>query len=92
MPEATDQATANVVALGSLAKGDGVELHSEQEAFRATMAARTPENERATLIVTRRKQRVWVTFDGALRTTVAMTYTETTRLVDLLHEAQGIDQ
>jgi hypothetical protein len=65
-----------------------VELHSEQEAFRGTMAARTPENERATLIVLRRKQSVWLTFDGAIRTTDTMTGPETTRLVELLHAAQ----
>lgn len=65
-----------------------VDLHSEQETFRGTMAARTPENERTTLIVLRRKQSVWLTFDGAIRTTATMTGPETTRLVELLHAAQ----
>jgi hypothetical protein len=67
-----------------------VELHSEQETFRGTLAARTPENERTTLIVLRRKQRVWLTFNGAIRTTVTMTDPEATQLVGLLQAAQGL--
>jgi hypothetical protein len=51
------------------------------ETFRATMRGRTPAGEPTTLIVTRqgvgRDGRVWVTFDGALRTTVVMTDPET---------------
>ena len=64
-----------------------MEVHSEQESFRRTLAARTPDGEHATLIVMRRKHHVWLTFDGAIRTTVTMTKPETTQLIDLLHEA-----
>ena len=64
-------------------------LHSEQENFRGTLSARTPENERATLIVARRKRQVWLTFDGAIKTTVTMTNPETTQLIGLLHEADA---
>jgi hypothetical protein len=65
-----------------------VELHSEQETFRGTLTGRTPENERATLIVMRRNQRVWLTFSGAIKTTVTMTDPDTTQLVGLLQAAQ----
>lgn len=63
---------------------NAMELHSEQETFRATLAGLTPENERATLIVLRRKQRVWLTFDGAIRTTFTMPASDTTQLVGML--------
>lgn len=66
-----------------------MELHSEQESFRATLTARTPGKEAATLIVLRRKQFVWLTFDGAVRSTLSMTDGETTTLIHLLHEAQA---
>lgn len=69
-----------------------MESHSEKENFRGTLAACTPENERATLIVMRRKQNVWITFNGAMKTTVAMTNPETAQLIDLLHAAQSIDR
>lgn len=66
-----------------------VELHSEQEPFRGTLTAHTPEKDAATVIVMRRKQHVWLTFNGALTATLVMTNQETARLVDLLHSAQG---
>ncbi|MCA1706928.1 MAG: hypothetical protein LC808_28160 [Actinobacteria bacterium] len=68
---------------------DVMELHSEQEIFRGTLQGRTPENESTTLIVMRRKQRVWLTFNGAIKTTVMMTDSDTAELVDLLQAAQG---
>ena len=70
-------------------QGDTVEVHSEQETFRGTLAVRTPDNERATLIVMRRKRDVWLTFDGAIKTTMTMTNPETTQLVGLLQAAQA---
>jgi hypothetical protein len=66
-----------------------VELHSEQETFRGTLTARTPDNAPTTLIVMRRNQRVWLTFDGAVVSTVSMTDPDAMQLVGLLHEAQG---
>lgn len=67
-----------------------MELHSEQERFRGTLTARTPENDTATVIVMRRKRQVWLTFDGAMRTTLAMTDRETAQLIELLQAARGI--
>jgi hypothetical protein len=66
-----------------------VDLHSEQESFRGTLTARTPDNESATVIVLRRKQFVWLTFDGAIRTTLTLTDQQVTELVGLLRAAQG---
>lgn len=65
-----------------------METHSEQESFRGTLVARTPAGERSTLIVLRRKQRVWLTFDGAIKSTATMSDPETTQLVELLRAAQ----
>lgn len=62
------------------------------ETFRATMQGRTPEGDRATVIVLRRGMgstaRVWLTFSGAIKTTVVMTNPETAELVELLGDAQ----
>ncbi len=63
------------------------------ETFRATMRGRTPEGDFATVIVLRRGEgldaRVWLTFNGAIKTTVVMTNTETEELAGLLGDAQG---
>lgn len=65
----------------------------QDETFRATLQARTPEGDASTLIVLRRglghAARVWLTFDGAIKTTVVLTDPETVRLVGLLGDAQG---
>ncbi|MGH3837754.1 MAG: hypothetical protein ACRDSF_18930, partial [Pseudonocardiaceae bacterium] len=54
------------------------------EIFRG-LPGRTPEGEPGTLIVTRqglgRNGRVWLTFNGAIRTTVVLTDGETGQLV-----------
>lgn len=68
---------------------DVVEVHSEQENFRGTLVGRTPENNSATLIVMRKKRCVWLTFDGAIKTTVVMTGVDTAQLIGLLQAAQG---
>jgi hypothetical protein len=64
-----------------------------EETFRATMRGRTPEGEPTTLIITRRGAgqagRVWVTFNGAIRTTVVMTDPEAGQLLGLLGDARG---
>lgn len=65
-----------------------MEFHSEQEGYRGTLTARSPENTPATLIVLRRRRHVWLTFDGAVRTTLLMTRQETTGLIALLRAAQ----
>lgn len=52
-------------------------MHSEEEAYRGTLVARTADGERHTLIVTRRHTgnpaRVWLTLHGAWKTTVQLT-------------------
>jgi hypothetical protein len=62
------------------------------ETFRGAMQGRTPEGEGATVIVLRRGEgpngRVWLTFNGAIKTTVVMTNPETAELVGLLGDAQ----
>ena len=73
-------------------KGSGVMNIDGVETFRGTMQGRTPEDERATVIVLRRGEglngRVWLTFNGAIKTTVVMTNPETSELVELLGDAQ----
>jgi hypothetical protein len=62
------------------------------ETFRGTMRGRTPEGDYATVIVLRRglgsSARVWLTFSGAIKTTVVMTEPETEELVGLLGDAR----
>jgi hypothetical protein len=50
-----------------------MELHSESESDRAVLAFRGPRGEAATVIVMRRSGKVWMVFNGAVKTTVAMT-------------------
>lgn len=61
------------------------------EMFRGAIPARNPEGDSATVIVTRqglgRDGRVWLTFDGAIKTTVVMTDGETAQLSELLDKA-----
>ncbi len=63
------------------------------ETFRGTMRGCTPEGDRATVIVLRRglgsSARVWLTFNGAIKTTVVMTDPEAGELVGLLGDAQS---
>lgn len=64
------------------------------ETFRGTMRGRTPDGEFTTLIVLRRglggAGRVWLTFDGAIRTTVVMTDGEADELVGLIGDAHDV--
>jgi hypothetical protein len=68
-------------------------MSAQDETFRATLRARTPDGDLSTVIVLRRglghAARVWLTFNGAIKTTVVMTDPETVRLVGLLGDAQG---
>ncbi|MGH3940381.1 MAG: hypothetical protein ACRDTG_17450 [Pseudonocardiaceae bacterium] len=66
-----------------------MELHSEIESYRATIGLRTPDGERTTVIVMRRGQTVWVTLDGAIRTTIVMSDPEAGDLVDLITTARS---
>jgi hypothetical protein len=67
-------------------------MSSLDETFRATIRGRTPEGEFSTVIVLRRglgqAGRVWLTFNGAIKTTVVMTDLETEQLMELLGDAQ----
>jgi len=69
-----------------------VELHSEKESYRAVLALRTPEGETATVIVMRRGRgrdgRVWLTFNGALKTTVTMDDREAGQMTDAIGAAR----
>ena len=66
---------------------------SGPESYRATLQGRSASGEAATLIVTRRGRgsgaRVWLTFDGAVATTLTMSNEQTARLVELLGEARA---
>ena len=61
------------------------------ETYRATLTGRTPTGADSTLIVTRQgvgnDGRVWLTFDGAIKTTVVMTDLEAVELWKLIGEA-----
>jgi hypothetical protein len=61
------------------------------EMFRGTMRGRTPDDQPNTVIVTRQglgsAGRVWLTFNGAIKTTVVMTNPETVQLCELLNKA-----
>ena len=67
-------------------------MHSEEESYRGTLRLRNPDGEPHTVIVTRRRHgknaRVWLTLNGAWKTTVEMTDAEAVQLVELLTEAR----
>ncbi|MGH4008926.1 MAG: hypothetical protein ACRDTH_12355 [Pseudonocardiaceae bacterium] len=69
-------------------------MHSEDESYRRTLRARNVDGEPHTVIVMRRglgrNARVWLTMNGAWKTTLQMTDPEAARLAELLTEAQGI--
>jgi hypothetical protein len=64
-----------------------------EETFRGTLVGRTPEGQQSTVIVTRQglgaDGRVWLTFHGAIKATVAMTDPQTAELMELLDKATG---
>lgn len=66
---------------------------THDETFRATMKAHTRDGVPPTMIVTRQglgdAGRVWLTFNGAIKTTVVMTGPETAHLAELLNKARG---
>lgn len=59
-----------------------VQTHSESESDRTVLAFRSPAGEAATVIVMRRHSQVWLTFNGALKTTVAMKDPEAGHLIE----------
>lgn len=66
-----------------------MELHSEIESYRKVLAFRTPDGQIATVIVMRRKSAVWLTFDGAKKTTVVMEDQDTGQLIEAVSHASG---
>lgn len=69
-----------------------MELHSERERYRSTIQLRTPDGEPATLIVLRRGRgrdgRVWITFDGAIKTTLTMNDPESDEVISMIKAAK----
>jgi len=69
-----------------------MELHSERESYRATIQLRTPDGALSTLIVLRRgrghDERVWLTFDGAIKTTIMMDNRESEKVISMIEAAQ----
>lgn len=65
-----------------------MELHSEGESFRRALRFRTPDGSPATLLVLRRRRAVWVTFSGAVKTSVTMSDVETAELISALSAAR----
>lgn len=62
-------------------------MHSESESDRTVLAFRSPEGEATTVIVLRKSTKVWLVFNGALKTTVAMSDPEAAELVDAVRAA-----
>jgi len=60
-----------------------VELYSESQSDRSVLAFRDPDGQAATVIVLRKRGQVWLVFNGAEKTTVAMTDAQR----DMLHSA-----
>lgn len=72
--------------------GGGPAVSETDETFRRTLRVRSADNELATLIILRRglgrAARVWLTFDGATKTTAVLTREEATRLLELIDRAR----
>ena len=66
-----------------------MEVHSERESYRQVIPLRTPEGHAASVIVLRRDGRVWITFQGALTTTVAMSDPQAEHLTDAITAARS---
>lgn len=64
-----------------------MELHSEIESDRTVLAFHGPEGGAATVIVMRRRGRVWLVFNGALKTTVAMSDRDAGQLIKAVRTA-----
>jgi carbon monoxide dehydrogenase subunit G len=67
-------------------------MHSDEETYRGTLQIRDVDDQPHTVIVMRRglgrNARVWLTVNGAWKTTLHMTDAEATRFSELLTEAQ----
>lgn len=70
----------------------GLSAPPSKETYRATLEGRSADGCPATVIVTRqglgRAGRVWLTFLGALKTTMSLSDDQAARLAELLHAAR----
>jgi hypothetical protein len=70
----------------------GLSAPPSKETYRATLEGRSADGCPATLIVTRqglgRAGRIWLTFLGALKTTVSLSDDQAAQLAGLLHAAR----
>jgi len=64
-----------------------MELQSESQSDRTVLSFRGPGGEAPTVIVMRKGGKVWPVFNGAVKTTVAMTDPEATRLIEAVNAA-----
>lgn len=69
-----------------------MELHSEIESYRKVLAFRTLEAQPITVIVMRRRSAVWLTFNGATKTTVVMGNQDAGQLIEAVSHASGSSQ
>jgi hypothetical protein len=69
-------------------------MHSDEESYRGTLQVRDIDGGPHTVIVMRRglgkKAQVWLTMNGAWKTSLQMTDPEAARLAELLTEAQRV--
>ena len=63
------------------------ELHSESQSDRTVLTFRGPQGEAVTVIVMRRSSKVWLVYNGAVKTTAAMSDAEAAQLVSALRAA-----
>lgn len=64
-------------------------LHSEIESYRKVLVFRTPQGAVASVIIMRRRGAVWLTFDGAEKTTVVMDGKDASQLIAAVAAASG---
>ena len=64
-----------------------MELYSESQSDRTVLSFHGPAGEAATVIVMRKGAKVWLVFNGAIKTTVAMTDPEAAQLIDAVNAA-----
>lgn len=64
-----------------------MELYSESQSDHTVLSFRGPDGEAATVIVMRKSAKVWLVFNGAIKTTVAMSDLEAVHLIDAVTAA-----
>lgn len=69
-----------------------MKVYSEDQSDRTVLSFRSPGGEAATVIVMRKDGKVWLVFNGAVKTTVAMSDPEAARLVDAITTASRSPQ